>query len=71
MVRSAGTAGIRKQQAAGTTYNDLSGVNNTDADDTFCLVMGNQASVVNVDMQIQTGSGFSRTYSVPTGFEAY
>ena len=57
--------------AAGTTYNDLSGVNNTDADDTFCLVMGNQASVVNVDMQIQTGSGFSRTYSVPTGFEAY
>ena len=57
--------------AAGTTYNDLSGVNNTDADNTFCLVIGNQLAVVNVDMQIQTGTGFSRTYNVPTGFEAY
>ena len=57
--------------ATGTTYNDLSAVNNTDADNTFCLVIGNQSAVVNVDMQIQTGSGFSRTYAVPSGFEAY
>lgn len=57
--------------AAGTTYNDLSGVNNANPDNTFCLVIGNQLAVVNVDMQIQTGSGFSRTYNVPTGFEAY
>ncbi len=57
--------------AAGTTYNDLSGVNNADPDNTFCLVVGNMGAVINVDMQIQTGSGFSRTYSVPTGFEAY
>jgi len=57
--------------AAGTTYNDLSGVNNADADNTFCLALGNQSAVVNVDMQIQTGAGFSRTYNVPTGFEAY
>lgn len=57
--------------AAGTTYNDLSGVNNADPDNTFCLVIGNMGAVINVDMQIQTGSGFSRTYNVPTGFEAY
>ena len=57
--------------ATGTTYNDLSGVNNTDADNTFCLVMGNQSAVVNVDMQVQTGSGFSLTYSPPTGFDPY
>lgn len=57
--------------AAGTTYNNLSGVNNADPDNTFCLVIGNQLAVVNVDMQIQTGSGFSRTYSVPSGFDAY
>ncbi len=57
--------------AAGTTYNDLSGVNNADPDNTFCLVIGNMGAVINVDMQIQTGTGFSRTYNVPTGFEAY
>ena len=38
--------------ATGTTYNDLSGVNNADPDNTFCLVIGNQLAVVNVDMQI-------------------
>jgi hypothetical protein len=53
--------------ATGTTYNDLSGVNNADPDNTFCLVIGNMGAVINVDMQIQTGSGFSRTYNVPTG----
>ncbi len=57
--------------ATGTTYNDLSGVNNADPDNTFCLVIGNMGAVINVDMQIQTGTGFSRTYNVPTGFEAY
>lgn len=57
--------------AAGTTYNDLSGVNNTNPDNTFCLVVGNQGAVVNVDMQVQTGVGFSSTYSAPTGFDTY
>lgn len=58
--------------AAGTSYNDLSGVNNADPDNTFCLVIGNQRAVVNVDMQIQTGTNFpTTTYNPPTGFDAY